>query len=689
MLVKYLKADGTGDYTNLTTAFSDMLVSGLSSSGDIIDYRLISDGNSYSGVISGYIPYSGEFYIIGNGSIFNLNQSISTSGEYYNQVTPNLYIQNCTLYCSGLSSNVVNIVSGYGVKLSDVQFLLANSGISNSGLLIIDNVNSNGISGYSSYFLNSSNGYNFISNLNVSNYNKAIIGNNLYIDNCNIFNNRSGIYYTNSYDILIQNTLLNNIYSDIYLGSGNLNLSYSTIVKNIIVNSGYVYGNSDIFVNGNISGICITGYLTNCNFNDTIATNLSGSNNINEINLFNNINYNDYRLIFAQTVGSKCIEVKDNSNYSDDIKVNIDNSKLQIYDSQGKVTNLFLPFIYVQDSSLVVTDLNNEIQFSELKNNYKNLYYEFYNDIIFDLYNIKTESCFSRNEDFDKYPYDWDILNLKTTEIKEYNDYLISRSYIDIESLIKTKVYTIPGTLSFSNINKNNIKVYNIRDQRGIAYDYYLSSPGKNILWILDGKNQTLIQKNLYSEEIYNSYPLLCSESKILIKPSGLIYTTPYKDYYKYIVESDPNIEIFSETDNGYFKWICTEINNYVDLRGLTIYDDQLLLTGSKYSNSISDRTIVPTGVCNGFLLWVYNNDTYLNYIKDFSKHNYSLLTSGNFYPTDLTIYEDGSIFIADYISNSGIYRYKFVYDYALKNITYDNNTRILLREEYNDVDLR
>src|SRR5574343_322740 len=111
MLVKYLKADGTGDYTNLTTAFSDMLVSGLSSSGDIIDYRLISDGNSYSGVISGYIPYSGEFYIIGNGSIFNLNQSISTSGEYYNQVTPNLYIQNCTLYCSGLSSNQVNIAS--------------------------------------------------------------------------------------------------------------------------------------------------------------------------------------------------------------------------------------------------------------------------------------------------------------------------------------------------------------------------------------------------------------------------------------------------------------------------------------------------------------------------------------------------------------------------------------------------
>jgi hypothetical protein len=56
-------------------------------------------------------------------------------------------------------------------------------------------------------------------------------------------------------------------------------------------------------------------------------------------------------------------------------------------------------------------------------------------------------------------------------------------------------------------------------------------------------------------------------------------------------------------------------------------------------------------------------------------------------YPTDITVYEDETLMISDY-SQPKIYKYNFAYDYAIVGTSYDNLTQILLREDYNDVDL-
>ena len=63
------------------------------------------------------------------------------------------------------------------------------------------------------------------------------------------------------------------------------------------------------------------------------------------------------------------------------------------------------------------------------------------------------------------------------------------------------------------------------------------------------------------------------------------------------------------------------------------------------------------------------------------------LLHENNKLPTDLTVYEDGNIFVADYANISGIYRYKFAYDYAIVEEQYEKLSRVLLREYYPEVD--
>jgi hypothetical protein len=62
------------------------------------------DGSSYSGSISGFIPYSGTFKIIGSGSYLKLENNVNRiSGFYLDSLTPNLSLEDMVIDCSGLN----------------------------------------------------------------------------------------------------------------------------------------------------------------------------------------------------------------------------------------------------------------------------------------------------------------------------------------------------------------------------------------------------------------------------------------------------------------------------------------------------------------------------------------------------------------------------------------------------------
>jgi len=696
MLIKYVYQNGTGDYNDITTAFNDMLSSGIAASGTITEYSMIVDGGSYSGTLSGIIPYSGNFSIIGSGTSFYLTEHINNIGGFYSSsTTPNLYIENFTIYSSGIG-NIISVPSGFGLSIKDTQFINNLSGINNyGGIVHLDSVSSCGISGSSEYFLyNVSGGMDIVLNSTISNYQIGLYSNSLFLSNSNIHTNNTGLYYDDNFNIAVDNSLMHNIYKDIVVGSGSLYLNSSTFGNQIIISDAYVYSDGNIFsLSNNVSGNALTGsYMINSclPFGDTLNPTLSGNNIIYADPKFNNISLGDYRLKFKQTEGSPCIELKLNLNYDDSISFNIDPTNLQIYDSFGYLKNLeFLPYTYVKDSTIILTDYNKEIKFAELKKQFKTLNYKLTANMIFDELNILTLPSFNiNNNNLDSYPWEWDYKEISTTEIISDNKYIIPRTVVDIESIILNKININPDQIFYDRLVKENIKPYIIENFRGISYDQSQSIPGQTIIWILDGNNQSLIKRNAFTNEDIEKYPLLCPYTYTsLIQPSGLIYTGVNGEYYTYIKETDPTIEIKCSAE-GSFKWIPTNLNPVIDLRGVLVFKDNIFITAGHYPIDIIDRSIVTIGDSIGKIFWYNTNDLFFNYTKSINQVNSSILSSGNCYPTDLTMYEDGTLMIADYLSTSGIFKYKLAYDYCLINSSYDNETKVILREYYNNIDL-
>jgi hypothetical protein len=690
MLIKTVKYDGTGDYTNITTAFDDMLVSGIAATGSISEYLMLVDSYTYSGTLSGNIPYSGVFKIIGSGTYFRLTDSISNiSGTYKSYFTPNLILENMIIDCSGLNTYTANIPSGFGLELNNIQLINDISGFYNLGVIKLNKFDSCGISGYSNNFITSS-GFETISDSNISNYKIAIQSNNLNISTSSIHHNNSGIFYDTNFNIIIDKSLIYGNYKNIQVNSGYCYITQSTI-DNITISNTYLTCDQCI-VNNNISGVALSGsYIYNSKISSSLDSNISVSGNISDDPKFNNTSVGDYRLKFKQTEGSPAIEVKRNLNYDSSITVYIDQSKFQIYDNFGIFKNYeFLSYIYIQSSTIVFSDYNREIKFAELKNLYKKLFYKLYSNIQFNEYNVLTDSTLNINiNQNDPHPYDWDYKELNTTQIIDYNKYIFPRSFINVENIISQKIPNLPLNISFSTINKDNIKPYIIQNFRGITYDYYISSPGNSIVWTIDGSNQSLIKKDIYNNEYIENYPLLSLKpSKSIIRPSGIIYTGVNGDYYNFIKQDDVNFKLLSLSENGDFYFISTQIDQSVDLRGIKTYKDNLLITAGKYSPDITDRLLIQSGNPVGYLFWYNNNDLFLNYTKPIDSINKSILASGNYYPTDITVYEDGTILIADYYSPSGLYKYNLCYDYCLINSNYDNETKVLLREYYSNIEI-
>lgn len=696
-LIKTVKKDGTGDYISLSGAFNDMLASGLAASGDILEYYIMVDEGVYYEHLNGYIPYSGIFNIISSGAVLHLTDSNNITGERPSFLVPCLQIYNMTLIASGISDNIFTIAPDFGIGINNTQILCDNYGIQNSGgLCYIKNSSSCAEIENQGYFLKGE-GTNIIENIQLSNYGTGFYVNNLFISNSTIHNNMVGVYTDGGSDINITSTLLYDNEISIIINSGILNISNSTIDGQSYIESVLLQCESSILTSNIIfSGIAESGsYIKNsCLYSKPILdSNIIETNNIYSDPKFNNTSLGDYRLKLEQTIGSPCIELEDDLNIND-VSFEVTNTMLQLFDNFGqiKITE-FLPYTYVQNSTIILSDYGKEYKFAHTLNDFKNITYILNVNCVFSEYNVQTKPSFTLDANqSDPYPWDWDYKSIHTTKICQDEKYIIPRSVINIEEIVFSKLKTLTNQISYKDITKNNIKVFDQVNYFGVAYDSNLSTSSESIIWIIDKNNQSLIKQNAFTGENLYNYPLLCPESnKKLVKPSGIIYIGVDGEHYKFIKTNNPSEEIKAYSENGECQWLSTNINTKFDVRGIVSDNDCLFITGSEYSTDISSNELIPTGQSIGRLLWYHNNDLFYNYMKipeSIGGPKICTLSSGNYYPTDLTIYEDGTILVADYFSLSGIYRYKKAYDYAMVQSFYDKETKILLREYYNDVNL-
>ena len=698
-LTKYVYENGAGDYPDIETAFNAMLASGVAATGDITAYTMLVDSGVYTGSLSGYIPYSGIFTIQGAACLFNLDKALSISGAYADPPVPNanLVLNDMSLTGSGITDPIIPIISGFGVKLQNVQLVnCAYIAHITDGYLITKSVQANGLG--SQYFVNGT-GIVDIVDTSISNFGTGIYINDITISNSNIFENDIGVLTPSGTIIDIVSSLIYNNTTEIQAGSGELVIQDSTISGEITISNTLLEIERSIIV-GDITGTALSGsYIHDSRINESgysDTTNITEHNNIYGDPLFNSSTYGDFRLQLKNTDGSPCIEHLDNPNIASGVTVTVDQAQLKIYDKKG-ATQLydFLPYVYTQGATLVLSSYGKETKFSDTISKFKDLTYDLLATINFSEKNVQVKPSFDPDKNgIDRYPFDFDYKTIDSTQIESHNKYLIPRSIVNVDDILpKYLTSNLTSNVMYKNISTKNIVVYDQQNYRGVAYDSDLSTLDTSITWIIDGGNQSLIKSNSFTGEQINTYPLLSTlPTKTFIQPSGLIYVGVEGDYYKFRREDDPNIELLGENENGYFQWICTDMNTKYDIRGILSYKNNLFLTASDYkTQDVTDRSIVPSGEPLGKILWYTNNDLFYNYIKrpgDADGPKESVLSSGNFYPTDITAYEDGSLFIADYTYASGIFKYKLAYDYALVQSSYDNETKVLLREAYNNVDL-
>jgi hypothetical protein len=699
-IIKYVKKDGSGDYTDLFVAFNDMLASGLAATGSIRSYLMLVDGGTYSGTFSGYIPYTGFFDISASGARVYITEPSTVSGDFTSIYTPNLSIENILFDCQNTITEAFTINSGICTLFKNSEFIRCDYGFNmNGGSIILDGVSSHGNA--TGYFIMGS-GHSRVQNSQISNYNYGIYLDNITVKSSKVFNNEYNILSTYGHNTVINGTLIYGGSYGVYALSGVLGLSLCTIDSTIPIYS----EDANLFINSTImkgTSYCIDGTYQTGSIVENSCIYPSGwvyDPNLTSLNistsdpLFNNTLVGDYRLKFGDSNGSPYVEFIPNLVYASGVSIEVEQAQFRVYDEKGKTPlNEFLAFVYKQGNSIVFTDYNREIMFAKLIGTKNALGYQQQATFSFTETNVPTRPSFGLNEnDPDIAPYDWDWVKIPSTQIQQDREYyLIPRSIIDIESIANDFLGVDAANVLWNTLSKRNIKVYDQINYKGVSYDSKQSDVGISILWILDGQNQMLIKQNAFSGEEIQKYPLLCSPTRrSVVRPSGMIHVSVDNDRYRFILESDPNKEVLAESSFGDVPWIPTHMNNMTDLRGILAFKDHLLITGSQYYESINDRNIIASGDSNGILYLYPSNDLFYNYIKnpgDINGPVAGVLGSGNFHPTDITAYEDGTILVADAFKPN-IYRYKLAYDYALVQNSYDSETRVILREKYEDINI-
>lgn len=704
-LIKYVKADGTGDYTDLASGIEAIIASGLGA-GDVYDsYVLYADNYSYSGQFDANIPYTGVLNIIGSGTWFYPTGTCNISGTS-DEGDPNLKMQNFTIVASGTQRAFV-VYSGAGFSLEDCYILDAQQAITSSGYVETSNVTAHGQGSATNYFIYDVTGNTIISDSRISYFGTGIRSSGLSVENSVFVGNNSGVslvgdgYFER---VLIENSNGVGIFGSV-TPTGFLVVRNSTIDCDIPLNtSGYSLYMEKSILYGSAATIRGTYYPTSTVTDCCVypsgwsATTPSGVRVLTDNPDFSNRTHNDYRLNFKQTTGSPCINYVDNGKVSSNVTLTVEPSQFTIYDYKGQVfSGQFLPFVYKQDDTLLFSDYDKEVLFANTRYNHTSLSYKFYTRAEFSASGVDTFASFSPDLT-DPFPWDWDIKDFSTPEITSEHQYIIPRSIVDVKDTITGFLPELFDSVLFSYMNKESIKPYLHPDYRGVSYDFDLSTEGGvSITWLLEGINQRLIKLNSYNSQHIEEYPLfIAPKYRNVVYPSGLILAGVYGDKYKYLLQSNPNIEYYSDNDDGRFNWIATDLDVHKDARGLRAYKDYLFMTVSEYSNPVYDRTCNPmgpnpTGI--GKLLVYDNNGTFEHYISNYTNSSGVnptglLLGSGNAHPTDLTVYEDGTLYVADYGESDMLFKYKLAYDYAIIQSSFDRESRILLRENYDNVEL-
>lgn len=706
VITKYAsRTDVTADYTDLVPAIYDMVASGQADP-NLTDYQLTVDADTYSGYFDIEVPNSGQFNIIGSNTVF-----IPTTGCRVSGVIHDLYslgMENFIIDCANIHSEwFITTTDTAGLNFENVEFIECYSGILAGNDVYVSNVNAiGGIDAYS--FIYASGGYPVIATSNIAEYTEAIVCAQGSINDSKIFG--SGTYGVRA-DSTVGNSTLGLTINDslfygnsypVYLGSVDLTMGQSTLVS-----PGYTCiegSNSEITIDHSIMKTSAANVITSATISGVItytvmyldsytSPSISGSNNITSDPRFVNESNGDYRLLMSASNGSPAIN-GGASKIDSPVTARVETNQFLVFDDQTLKTPYeeFLPYVYKQGATIRFTDYGREVNYGDLLRNHQSRSFQYLQifNAVWSNYEVEVQPAFADDGEY-LHPYDWDWKTFNTTEITDENKFIVPRSIINIYDIINSYNVTDFEAM-YDQITKQSVKVYNKLDLRGVSYDYDGSMPGTTIMWSIEGRNQLLRKQNAFSQEVINSYPLLPPDSSSNpIRPSGLVYIGVHNDEHQYIKLTDANTEYQGITEYGDFRWINTALDPIYHFRGIYAYKDNLYLTCTKYERPVYSGVPNVNVSGDGMIFRYSNNLNYDHYMSTFqqtqSPSTYNL-ASGNMYPTDLTIWEDGSILVLDYNDMNNIYKYNFAYDYALVQSAIDTDVRVLLREEYSDVNL-
>ena len=697
-LSKTVKKNGGGDYTDFVTAVADILVSGLNASGYYTNYVLFVDNEEYSGYFDVTVPYSGNLTINGSGTWWTPTQTSYISG-YYNNSTPNIDINGFCINGEN-SSTIFNVYSGAAFNISNTEFLEISNGIENSGSLSLEKISANGIDAIKGNCFVFDYGNTVISNSSISNFASGIYTSNSVILNSQFIDNSTHVILPSGH-ISISRSLLYGGSSgivfesiptgELYITTTTINVPIPITVSGVLLNT-----NKSIIKSDNeycIYGSVISGTLSDsCTYPSTSTIPLTETNVIHSEPKFNSAIRGDFRLKFKQTTGDDSTELYDRGLYSG-VTLYTEQAQFMIKDSKGHAFDSFLPFVYKSGNSLLLSDHMKEIAFSNTKAGYTDLNYSVQMLARFTVNDVPTLPSFSKI--YGQFPYDWTYKVFQTAEITNEHRYIIPKSIVDIQRVITPFISQI-SSVQFSAINKTAYSPIHFLDYRGVGYDYDLNSLGTSVVWMIEGTNQKLIKVNAFTGELVEEYPLFVPDisDNYYIVPSGLIYNGVYKDQHRYMFMDNPDIEILADNPDYKFKWISTELDKHKDAKGITAYKNNLYITLTEYhTQPIYNRSTIPIYSGSiGKIIMYDNNNTFKHFIANYSNSDIGptsfVLDQENSYPTDLTIYEDGAVIVADWNIKHKLFKYKLAYDYAIMQSSYDSETAIILRENYENVDL-